>query len=101
LNHLVVRGQLVQREALRYTPAGVAVVEAVFHHDGEAVEAGLARKLRFDLDVVAVGALALKLAALSLGSKATLTGFLATRSHRSRKLRMHITDFEITEDLGE
>lgn len=101
MNQLVLRGRLVQREALRYTPAGVAVVEAVFHHDDEAIEAGLVRRVRFELEAVAVGAAALRVAALELGVTARLTGFLATRSHRTRKLRMHITDFEITEALGE
>jgi primosomal replication protein N len=97
LNRIVLTARLVQRQALRYTPAGVAVIEAEFSHEGDVIEAGVERHVRVDVDTVAVGALAQRLEALALGASAKLTGFIAHRSRRSRKLRIHITDFELGE----
>ena len=84
----------MQRDALRYTPAGIAVTQAVFCHEGEVIEAGIERHVNVDVDTIAMGALAQRVAAAPLGSSAKLTGFVAARSRRSRKLRIHITNFE-------
>lgn len=84
----------MQRDALRYTPAGIAVVEAVFRHEGDVIEAGVERQVSVEVDTIVVGALARRVEALALGTPAKLTGFVAPRSRRSRKLRIHITDFE-------
>ena len=80
---------------MRYTPAGVAVTQAVFHHEGEVVEAGTVRHIQMDVDTIALGALAQRLQALPLGAKVKFSGFLAPRSRRSQKLRIHITDLEL------
>ena len=93
MNHLVLSARLVQRDVLRYTPAGLAVIEAVFRHEGEVIEGGLERHVAVDVDTIAIGALALRVEAVALGASARLNGFVAARSRRSRKLRIHITDF--------
>ena len=94
MNHLTLTARLTQREVLRYTPAGVAVTEAVFQHEGEVAEAGVVRQISVEVDTITLGALAQRVQALALGSAVKLTGFIAPRSRRSRKLRIHITDFE-------
>ncbi len=80
---------------MRYTPAGVAVTQAVFHHEGEVVEAGALRNVQMDVDTIALGALAQRVQALPLGAQVRFTGFLAPRSRRSQKLRIHMTDFDL------
>lgn len=94
MNHIALTATLVEREVLRYTPAGVAAIEAVFRHEGEVIEAGGVRQLKFELDTITLGSLAQRIQALPLGTAIQLTGFIAPRSHRTRKLRIHITDFE-------
>lgn len=95
MNHIALTADLVQRETLRYTPAGVAVTEAVFHHEGTVIEAGAERHVNVEIDTIAIGSLAQRLQALHLGASVKISGFVAPRSRRSRKLRVHITEFEL------
>jgi len=83
----------MERSALRYTPAGIPVVEAQLQHLSQALEAGIARRLDFALDVIAMGDTAQRLAREELGSELALIGFLATRSRRSTRLRVHVVEF--------
>ncbi len=84
---------LVERTALRFTPAGIPVLEAQLQHVSQAVEAGITRRLDFALDVIAMGETAQQLARESLGSELAMSGFLAPRSRRSSRLRVHVVDF--------
>ncbi len=94
MNHVTLTARLIERDTLRYTPAGLPVTEAVFSHEGEVTEAGVIRQLNIEVETITLGALAQRVQALALGTPVKLTGFLAPRSRRSRKLRIHITDFE-------
>jgi len=92
-NRVRLRAKLVARGDLRYTPAGVAVLQAGLKHDGAVAEAGIERQLSFELEVIAVGEAAQRLDRQTLGTELDLRGFLAPRSHRSRTLILHITEF--------
>ena len=92
-NRIRLRARLVSRADLRYTPAGVAVLQAGLHHQGAVAEAGIERQLDFDLDALAVGEAAQRLDRQALGSELDIDGFLAPRSRRSRTLILHITEF--------
>jgi primosomal replication protein N len=93
LNRVQLSATLASISELRYTPAGVAVAEASLAHQGEVVEAGEARQLDFELDAVALGEVAARLARTGLGSRLGITGFLAPRSKRTRRWVIHINDF--------
>jgi primosomal replication protein N len=93
VNELRIAAVLQAREALRYTPAGIPVSEAVFRHGGTVTEAGTVRSLDFEFGAVALGPVALGLDREPLGQTVALTGFLAPRSRRSQRLRLHITDY--------
>jgi primosomal replication protein N len=93
VNELRIAAVLQAREALRHTPAGIPVTSATFRHDGAVAEAGQQRTLGFEFDAVAVGPVALGLDREPLGQALALTGFLAPRSQRSTRLRVHITDY--------
>jgi len=82
----------MERTALRYTPAGVAVIEARLQHESEAVEAGISRRLQFPFAAIALGGAAQQLAGERLGSELTLRGFLAPRSRRSTRLLVHVLE---------
>ncbi len=93
-NRIRLRARLVSRGDLRFSPAGVAVVRAGLHHQGAVPEAGIERQLDFELDAIAVGDAALRLARQALGTELEFEGFLAPRSRRSRSLILHINDFK-------
>jgi primosomal replication protein N len=84
---------LMERTGLRYTPAGIPVVEAQLQHRSDTVEAGLPRRLAFDFAAIAIGETAQQLAGVELGSELGLSGFLAPRSRRSTRLLVHVQAF--------
>jgi len=90
---VLLNATLMERTALRYTPAGVPVIELHLEHRSEALEAGVGRRLQFPFAAIALGGTAKQLAAESLGSELELTGFLAPRSRRSTRLLVHVVEF--------
>ena len=93
-NRVRLRATLVARGDLRYTPAGVPVLQAQLGYGGAVVEAAVERQLEFELDAIAVGDAARRLDRQALGTGLDIDGFLAPRSQRSRSLRLHITEFK-------
>lgn len=100
-NQVRLHGVLVERTALRYTPAGVPVVEAQVQHRSSVVEAGLPRTLEFDVGTIALGDAARQLAAAELGSTWRMDGFLAPRSQRSKRILVHILEMSCLAPAGE
>lgn len=97
LNRLELQGQLIERQALRYTPAGVPVSEARLLHESEQMEAGLARQVTVEISVIALGEQAKWLQAAPLGNPVTLIGFLAAKSRNSKTPVLHIQQIEFLE----
>ncbi|MFO0207982.1 MAG: primosomal replication protein N, partial [Betaproteobacteria bacterium] len=48
MNRLRLRAGIVALAALRYTPAGIPVCEALLKHGGAVIEAGLERQVEFE-----------------------------------------------------
>jgi primosomal replication protein N len=96
VNQVHLDGVLVERAAMRRTPAGVAVVEAQIRHRSDVIEAGALRSLEFMVNAVALGPVAGKLEREALGAQLDLSGFLAPRSRRSSKLVLHLTEYRRT-----
>lgn len=94
MNRVELNAVLVERAALRITPAGVAVLDMQLQHRSETVEAGVPRTLDFVVDAMAIGGAARTLAAESLGGALRVSGFLAPRSPRSKRVVVHITQYE-------
>ena len=90
-------GRLVERNPLRYTPAGVPVSEARLEHAGEVSEAGMPRQLKFEVAIKALGENARWLEGTPLGVPVEVEGFLATKSQNSRQLVLHVTTIEYLE----
>jgi len=93
MNRVFLNATLIERTALRYTPAGVAVIETQLQHQSDAIEAGVSRRLQFAFRAIALGAIAKQLANESLGSELSVTGFLAPRSRRSARLLVHVQQY--------
>ena len=99
MNRLQLDAQIVEREPLRYTPAGVPIVNCTLAHRGATQEAGLARQIELTLVALAAGEISGRIADLVLGEPARFAGFLAPRNRNARSLVFHITELqEIEED---
>ncbi|MEP6607252.1 MAG: primosomal replication protein N [Burkholderiaceae bacterium] len=96
MNQIRIVAKAVAKSALRYTPAGTAVLEARFVHESTASEAGLDRTLAFEFSTVAMGAIGQALDREPLGASLMLAGFIAPRTRRSMRLVVHITEYEVT-----
>ncbi len=83
--------------ALRYTPAGIPVVEFKVDHESERDEAGAKRQVRAQISAVAFEAQARLVSRQNMGSQVRLEGFLSARTKRSKKLVLHVTNIEFSE----
>ncbi len=92
INRIEVTGTLSQLDALRYTPGGVAMVNAQIEHQSEQIEAGLKRQIEQSFRCRFAGPLALNAAKLPLGSRIRVTGFLASAKKGSMSLQIHVQD---------
>jgi primosomal replication protein N len=97
VNRLQLVASVIEREPMRYTPAGVPIVNCVLQHQSEVVEAGAPRQVELTIAALAAGEVSGRLAACEFGATAHFTGFLAKKSRNARTLVFHITDLQ---DIG-
>jgi len=90
VNRISFSGQVLECEPLRYTPAGLPVLEMVLEHASEVVEAGLPRRVELTLAAVALGDQARMLAGTQLGTTLQIEGFLAPTRKGSRRIKLHV-----------
>jgi primosomal replication protein N len=74
-NALQLDAEIVERNLLRYTPAGIA------------------RVVEFEAPAIAIGDVARQVEAAPMSAQLGFTGFLARRSKQSRTLVFHVTGF--------
>jgi primosomal replication protein N len=91
-NRVVLSGTFAKSDVLRYTPAGVPVLDFSLRHASSQIEAGHTRHVELEVAVVAIGELATRLALKSAGGRVEIAGFLAQRSVRSAQLVVHATE---------
>jgi primosomal replication protein N len=96
-NRIEISGVVTELQSLRYTPAGVPVVEFRLAHESERSEAGAVRKVHAEIDAVAFEAQARLLAAGPMGRLLKAEGFLCAKNRRSRKPVLHVTNIEFIE----
>jgi primosomal replication protein N len=96
-NRVTVAGRLIELDALRHTPAGVAMIKFRLQHDSRQTEAGGERKVSCEIAAVAFEREAKLLAAAKLGSSVRVNGFLAAKSRSTRTLLLHATQIEFVE----
>jgi len=91
LNRLVLSAQLLERGAVRYTPAGLPAIDCRLQHESVLTEDGQARKVSLEVRALAIGALSRPLGALMLGQSGLFAGFLAS-GRNARGMFFHITE---------
>ena len=79
---------------MRYTPAGIPVVEFKLEHESEQEEAGSKREVKAEIPAVAFQAQAQLLANAGMNTEATVEGFLSAKTKRSKRLVLHVTNIK-------
>ena len=98
MNRMVLSAQLLERGAVRYTPAGLPAIDCKLMHASTVTEDGSPRQVSLEIKALAIGALSRPLGLMVLGSSAMFAGFLAT-TRNGRGMLFHIT--ELTPDAVE
>jgi len=93
VNQLQFVATILERDVLRYTPAGVPIVSATLSHSSQQVEAGVERLVEFEMAALAAGEISGRFSRAELGAVHQFTGFVAKKNRSSKALVFHIIDF--------
>jgi primosomal replication protein N len=92
-NCLILTASIAERDAMRYTPAGVPALNLKLEHASSVQEAGQSRQVKAEMKAVALGGNAERLAHQAVGSNWRFTGFLAT-PRNGKHVVFHIQEFQ-------
>jgi primosomal replication protein N len=84
---------ILERDVLRYTPAGVPIVSATLLHSSQQMEAGVERLVEFEMAALAAGDISGRFSRAELGAVHQFSGFVAKKNRSSKALVFHIIDF--------
>jgi len=93
VNRLKLTGKLLERGALRYTPAGLPALDLMLVHESIVEEEGIPRKVTMEIKAVAIGTISVKAQGLQSEVPALFSGFL-TASRNGRGHVFQLTDIE-------
>jgi primosomal replication protein N len=94
MNRLVLSAQLIERGALRYTPAGLPALDLALKHESEVTQDGKPRKVSMEIKARAVGEITQRLAGIEIGSDRGFAGFLGSQRN-GRGIVFHVTDVDL------
>ena len=84
---------LVERGALRYTPAGLPALDLSLRHESQVTQDGQARKVSVEIRARAIGEITRRVSALELGSEHGFAGFLGSQRN-GRGVVFHVTGLD-------
>jgi len=84
---------LVERAALRYTPAGLPALDFSLRHESQVSQDGQPRKVSVEIRARAIGEITRAVNALELGSEHGFAGFLASQRN-GRGVVFHVTELD-------
>jgi primosomal replication protein N len=93
MNRLVLTAQLVERGAVRYTPAGLPALDLSLKHESEATQDGQPRKVSMEIKARAIGEITRRLLGLEIGSVHGFAGFLGSQRN-GRGIVFHVTELD-------
>lgn len=91
MNRWVLAAEVIERSAMRYTPAGVPALDLKLKAESTVTEDGRPRKVSLEVRAVAIGAITRSVNALVLGEPVQCAGFLTT-SRNGKGLVYHLTE---------
>lgn len=95
MNKLLISACVIELDVIRYTPAGLAIIELVLEHLSEVFEAGQKRTVQLQLKARAMGKMAHELSRLPLNSFVEVEGFLAHTYRNSTQVCLHILSYRL------
>ncbi|MDF0604274.1 primosomal replication protein N [Neisseriaceae bacterium TC5R-5] len=90
LNHLVLTATVEREDALRYTPAGLPVLEIWLKHQSKQTAYGYQRDVTCDVQAILIGDDAQKFSGKLAGCLVSVQGFLSQRSLKNSRLVLNI-----------
>lgn len=93
-NSIEICGQIADITPLRYTPAGVAVLNFRLKHTSWQMHGGIKRNVECEIQALALDEVAKTAAKLKVGAPVRLTGFLARKSKDNEQLVLHVNNVE-------
>ncbi len=99
-NRLTLTAILLTKEPLRYSPAGVPILNCRLTHQSVQIEGGAQRRVSCEIPAVAVGEVATRLAAKEPETEWQFSGFLATK-RRYEIAELHVVEFIETPRAGQ
>lgn len=76
MNRLLLSARLVERQALRYTPAGLPALDLLLQHESEVLQEGQRRKVTVEMRARAIGSVVKAATTLAIGDHADFAGFI-------------------------
>ena len=92
-NHVELTAGIAEQKAIRYTPAGLPVIDLVLEHASKIQEAGTLRQVHATVKAVAIGSVAERVQTQPIGSVWKFSGFLATPKN-GKNVILHIQEFK-------
>ena len=89
-NQTIICGEIIKLAELRYTPAGVAIVEFNIRHQSNQLNVGISRRITCDISAIAFDQMAMTIIKFKIGHQVKLTGFLTRKSRMSQQLILHV-----------
>ncbi len=93
MNRLDLVAQIDSMSFLRYSPAGLPVLDFMLFHESTVTEADQSRKVQLKLKSIAMGILAEQVSNFQLGSNWSFKGFLSS-SQNAKSLVYHIQEIQ-------
>ena len=78
---------------MRYTPAGLPVLDLSLKHESELAQDGQARTVSMEIRARAIGEITQRIARLELGSEHGFAGFLGSQRN-GRGVVFHVTELD-------
>ncbi len=93
MNRLVLQATLIERAALRYTPAGLPALDLSLKHESAVTQDGQTRQVWFEIKARAIGEITQRVARLEMGSSHGFAGFLGSQRN-GRGVVFHVTELD-------
>ncbi len=93
MNRLVLTACVVERGALRYTPAGLPALDLSLRHESQVTQNGTPRQVSMEIKARAVGDITGLLNCIELGTSHGFAGFLGSQRN-GKGVVFHVTELD-------